>query len=168
MADPDASLKAWLTQAQNRPAHQIDSMEIDDRRITSRMRDGRILIVPLSLYPALRDASPVDRAHFHVSAGGYAVTWPTLDYDLDGWAFSNGLREAKRYGEWRKSHPIRPFPCDFCARQETSTSHSPRRAKRVASLSSAAFPGRRRKKPAASRTKSVKRRTTKSGLKTRR
>jgi hypothetical protein len=168
MVDPDAALKAWLTQAQNRPAHQIDSMDIDDRRITARMRDGRVLIVPLSLYPALRDAAPEDRGHFHLSAGGFAVMWPALDYDLEGWAFSNGLREAKRYAEWRKTHPIPELPCDFCAPQANKTSHNPRRTKRAASLSSAALPGRRKRKPAASRTKSVASRTTKSGLKKKR
>ena len=167
--DPDADLKARLTAEEFRPSHRIRSVAVDDRWLTASLRDGRVLRVPLSFYPALRDASPADRAHCHVLNEGFAVTWPTLDYDLGAEGLVHGVREGKWYAAWRKAHPLGPeHVCDFHWDHATSVAHSPRRAKRAASLSSAALPGRRRRKPAASRTKSVTSRTSKSGLKTKR
>jgi hypothetical protein len=169
MDDPDAELKARLTKEEYRPSHRIRSLTVDDRWLTAKLRDGRILMVPLSFYPALRDANPEDRAHCHVLGEGFAISWPTLDYDMSADMLVHGAREGQWYAAWRKSHPLGPeHVCDFHWDHAPRTSHRPRRTKRVATLSSAALPGRRKRKPAASRTKSVTSRTRKSGLKTKR
>jgi len=107
------------------PAHRIRTIEVDDRRITAKLRDGRTLIVPLSFYPGLRDASAADRAHCHVFGDGFSVEWPTLDYHVGAEGLMHGRKEGSWYPAWRKKHPIpSDVSCDFCA---------PKRRARVAS-----------------------------------
>lgn len=47
-----------------------------------RLRDGRILGLPLWLYPTLLDAPPSQRRHSEIIAGGRGVRWPDIDLDL--------------------------------------------------------------------------------------
>lgn len=149
------------------PRDRLKRIRIDDRRLTVDLADGRIISVPLSHYPAVRDASPADRANCR-PLGDTAIEWPALDYQLSVFTILHGLREEPGYAAWRREHPIGSEIVSPEGTYFPKTSHRPRRTKRVASLSSAALPGRRKRKPAASRTKSVTSRTRKSGLKTKR
>lgn len=47
-----------------------------------RLRDGRIISVPLSWFPRLAKASPKDLSIWEESAAGYGIHWPTIDEDL--------------------------------------------------------------------------------------
>lgn len=146
------------------PRDRLKRVRIDGERLTLDLADGRIISAPLSYYPAVRDAAPADRADCR-PLGDTAIEWPALDYQLSVFAVVHGLREPPGYAAWRREHPIGSELVIPEGTYFPKTSHSPRRAKRAASLSSAALPGRRRRKPAASRTKSVTSRTRKSGLK---
>jgi hypothetical protein len=44
------------------------------------LADGRKIATPLAWYPRLRDASPLQRAHFELMAMG--IHWPEIDEDL--------------------------------------------------------------------------------------
>lgn len=46
------------------------------------LRDGRVLGLPLWLYPTLLAASPALRRNIELIAGGRGVRWPDLDLDL--------------------------------------------------------------------------------------
>lgn len=46
------------------------------------LADGRTIIVPLSWYPCLLNASQKQREHWEVCAAGYGIHWPDLDEDL--------------------------------------------------------------------------------------
>jgi uncharacterized protein DUF2442 len=149
------------------PRDRLKRIRIEDDRLTVDLADGRIISVPLSYYPAVHDASPADRAGCR-PLGDMAIEWPALDYQLSVFAILHGLREEPGHAAWRREHPIGSEIVIPEGSYFPRTSHSPRRAKRAASLNSAALPGRRKRKPAASRTKSVASRTRKSGLKTKR
>jgi len=46
------------------------------------LKDGRVISVPLTWYPRLRQATPAQRNHWKISGGGYGIHWPDLDEDL--------------------------------------------------------------------------------------
>jgi hypothetical protein len=46
------------------------------------LRDGRLLGLPLWLYPTLLDAPSVSRRRWELVAGGRGISWPELDLDL--------------------------------------------------------------------------------------
>jgi hypothetical protein len=94
----------------DRPADRIRSIRVDDKKLTLRLFDGRTLLVPLSFYPALRDAAPADRANCRIFGYGYAIEWPTLDYHLGAEGLIEGRREGAWYPAWRKKHPIGSAP----------------------------------------------------------
>ena len=46
------------------------------------LRDGRLLGLPLWLYPTLHGATPASRKRWELIAGGRGIRWPELDLDL--------------------------------------------------------------------------------------
>ena len=58
------------------------SVKFDDELMHVQLTDGRIISVPLIWFPLLRAASPEQRAHYEISAGGRGLHWPELDEDL--------------------------------------------------------------------------------------
>lgn len=150
------------------PAHRIRTIRPEDDRLILCLRDGRTVIVPISFYPALRDASRTEREDCHVFGDGFATEWTALDYHLSAAGIITGQREGRWYAEWRRKHPIGSEPVFDINGQPVRNVHSPRAAKRAVVRSSSALPGRPKAKPAASRTASVTSRKRKSGLKTKR
>src|SRR5713226_7817773 len=58
------------------------SVEFDDAMMQVTFADGRVLGVPLAWFPALRKASPAQRARYEIGGGGVSLHWPDLDEDL--------------------------------------------------------------------------------------
>ncbi|HLQ45870.1 MAG TPA: DUF2442 domain-containing protein [Planctomycetaceae bacterium] len=58
------------------------SVEFDDVSMHVTLTDGRILSVPLSWFPVLRDATPEQRAQCEIGGGGVGLHWEDLDEDL--------------------------------------------------------------------------------------
>jgi hypothetical protein len=44
--------------------------------------DGRTIIVPLTWYPKLLDATPEQRRNWQISGAGYGIHWPGVGEDL--------------------------------------------------------------------------------------
>lgn len=61
---------------------RIRAVSLDADRLSVDLMDGRSIAVPLAWYPRLLHATPEQRAHFQVSAGGYGIHWPDIDEDL--------------------------------------------------------------------------------------
>lgn len=55
------------------------------------LRDGRLIAVPLALYPSLLGAKPSHRANWRLIARGHGIHWPDLDLDLS----TDGLIAAR-------------------------------------------------------------------------
>jgi hypothetical protein len=51
-------------------------------RIGVLLDDGRMVIVPLMLYPSLQSAKPAKRRNWRLVGRGVGVHWPDLDLDL--------------------------------------------------------------------------------------
>ena len=58
------------------------SVEFDDELMRVHLTDGRVIGVPLIWFPFLREATPEQRAHYEIGAGGRGLHWPDLDEDL--------------------------------------------------------------------------------------
>ena len=46
------------------------------------LTDGRILCVPMAWSPRLLHATPEQREHYEIGAGGRGIHWPEIDEDL--------------------------------------------------------------------------------------
>ena len=46
------------------------------------LSDGRTIIVPLTWYPRLLNATFEQRAHWKISGAGHGIHWPDIDEDL--------------------------------------------------------------------------------------
>ena len=46
------------------------------------LADGRTIIVPLTWYPRLLEATEEQRSRWRVSGAGYGIHWPDIDEDL--------------------------------------------------------------------------------------
>jgi hypothetical protein len=53
----------------------IEAVRFDDTHIHLDLVDSRILSIPLDWIPPLRDASPAERAKFHITEDRDAVYW---------------------------------------------------------------------------------------------
>jgi hypothetical protein len=58
------------------------SVEFDEFMMRVTFIDGRVLGVPLVWFPALRDATPEQRAAYTIGGGGVSLHWEELDEDL--------------------------------------------------------------------------------------
>lgn len=48
-----------------------------------RLADGRVISFPLEWSPRLLRATPVERVHYELVAGGAIVRWPDVDEDIE-------------------------------------------------------------------------------------
>jgi len=65
----------------------------DREFLLCQLQDGRIVSVPISWYPRLRDASPEARENWELIGGGRGIHWPALDEDLEVGACMVGCQE---------------------------------------------------------------------------
>lgn len=59
----------------------------DDSRVYVELNDGRVIGSPLNWFPRLQQATPEQRSHFELMAGGYGIHWEELDEDLTAEGF---------------------------------------------------------------------------------
>lgn len=57
-------------------------LDFDNVTMQVTFTDGRVLCVPLSWSPLLRDATPEQRANYEIGGGGVSLHWPDIDEDL--------------------------------------------------------------------------------------
>lgn len=57
-------------------------VEFDEVSMRVTFTDGRVLSVPLSWFPLLRDATPEQRQNCEIGGGGVSLHWPEIDEDL--------------------------------------------------------------------------------------
>lgn len=62
------------------------------------LADGRTIIVPLSWYPRLLNASQKQREHWEICGAGYGIHWPDLDEELSTEGLLRGAPAPKAAG----------------------------------------------------------------------
>lgn len=63
-------------------APKVANVHISDDTLSVDLDDGRTIAVPIAFYPRLAHGTPVERAHFQLSAAAHAIHWPDLDEDI--------------------------------------------------------------------------------------
>jgi len=74
-------------------------INVTEDKLVIELVDGRSLIIPLSWYPRLLNASHQERQNWQLLGDGYAIEW----IDLDEHIGIEGLLAGKRSGESHKS-----------------------------------------------------------------
>lgn len=57
-------------------------MTFTEDALVIRLRDGRVLSVPLAWFPTLRKATIAQRSNWGLLGDGIGVHWPELDEDI--------------------------------------------------------------------------------------
>jgi len=65
-----------------KPGERVKDVRFTEDTMAVDLIDGRTIIVPLTWYPKLRDATPEQRRNWQISGGGYGIHWPAVDEDL--------------------------------------------------------------------------------------
>ena len=58
------------------------SVRFDEDMMHLSLTDGRVVSVPVTWFPLLRDAAPGQRDKSEIGGGGTSLHWPELDEDL--------------------------------------------------------------------------------------
>ncbi len=75
------------------------SVEVTEDDLVIDLTDGRRIIVPLSWYPRLMYATPVERNNYQLLGDGYAIEFPDPDEHIG----IEGLLAGRQSGESQKS-----------------------------------------------------------------
>ena len=70
---------------------RIDRVAVSNETITAYLTDGRVISVPLAWSWRLSDATPAQRANWHLIGNGYGVHWPDVDEDISADGMLNGM-----------------------------------------------------------------------------
>ena len=75
-------------------------VSVTDEDLIIDLTDGRRIIVPLSWYPRLLNASPSERNNWKLLGDGYAIEWPDLDEHIG----IESLLAGRHSGESQQSY----------------------------------------------------------------
>lgn len=64
------------------PGERVRAVHLTEDTLSVDLADGRTIIVPLTWFPRLLDASPEQRSQWKISGAGYGIHWPEIDEDL--------------------------------------------------------------------------------------
>ena len=76
------------------PGERVRDVHFTDDTLAVDLSDGRTIIVPLTWFPRLLDASMDQRSHWQLSGAGYGIHWPDLDEDLSTEGLLRGVPAA--------------------------------------------------------------------------
>jgi len=81
---------------------RVRDVHVTEDTLAVDLADGRTIVVPLTWYPRLLNATAEQRARWKVSGGGYGIHWPDIDEDL---STEGLLRGAPSAAEPARSRP---------------------------------------------------------------
>jgi hypothetical protein len=58
------------------------AVHFDDGHLNIALADGRTLVVPLSWFPRLNQATAEERGHWRLIGRGVGIHWPDVDEDI--------------------------------------------------------------------------------------
>ena len=71
-----------MNASQPNPGERVKDVHFTEDTFAVDLADGRTIIVPLTWYPRLLDATGDQRSNWKVSGAGYGIHWPDIDEDL--------------------------------------------------------------------------------------
>jgi hypothetical protein len=73
------------------PLHRIESVAFEGDTMLTRFVDGRVVELPLSMFPRLLHGTPEERNHWRLIGPSTGIHWPDLDEDIS----AEGILERK-------------------------------------------------------------------------
>jgi Protein of unknown function (DUF2442) len=73
-------------------------VSITETELGVRLADGRTIIVPLSWYPRLANATAEQRAEYELLGHGEYIHWPQIDEDLSVRGLLRGTPAPRKSG----------------------------------------------------------------------
>ncbi|RLT45385.1 MAG: DUF2442 domain-containing protein [Chloroflexi bacterium] len=70
---------------------RIQTTEVTEDAIVARLKDGRVISVPLVWSWRLSDASPLERMNFQFIGDGEGIHWPDIDEDISAEGMLHGI-----------------------------------------------------------------------------
>lgn len=61
---------------------RVRDVHVTEDTLAVDLADGRTIIVPLTWYPRLLNATAEQRSRWKISGAGYGIHWPDIDEDL--------------------------------------------------------------------------------------
>jgi hypothetical protein len=74
---------------------RVSEIAVTDELLSVRLKDGRIISVPLQWYPRLLGATKKQRSNWKLSPDEYGIHWPDIDEDLNTEGLLLGMPAAK-------------------------------------------------------------------------
>ena len=71
-----------MTTSGPKPGERVTDVRFDDDTMSVDLADGRTIIVLLTWYPRLLEATPAQRHNWQPCGGGFGIHWPDIDEDL--------------------------------------------------------------------------------------
>lgn len=87
--------------------NKIKSVDVSAERLKVELLDGRVVSLPLSLFPTLAKAKAKERFRWELCGAGTGIHWPLLDYDL---SVAGLLRSEPEALGIRRARKIRSYP----------------------------------------------------------
>ena len=84
------------------PRELVRDVHITEDTLGVDLSDGRTIIVPLTWYPRLLDATMEQRSRWKISGAGYGIHWPDLDEDLSTDGLLRGAPAAAETARQRR------------------------------------------------------------------
>jgi hypothetical protein len=84
------------------PGERVRDVRFTEDTLAVDLADGRTIIVPLTWYPRLLEATMEQRAHWKVASAGYGIHWPELDEDLSTEGLLRGAPAAAESARLRR------------------------------------------------------------------
>ena len=107
----------------------VTSVKVTSDALVVRLRDGRVVSVPLTWYPRLAAATPSERRRWELVGPGIGIHWPAIDEDVSVEALLAGQGSNESVRSLRRWQASRARPANK-ALQPTSRAQQSAKAKR--------------------------------------
>src|SRR6202790_2697806 len=97
-----------MSASQPNSGERVRGVRCTEDTLAVDLLDGRTIIVPLTWYPRLLDATKEQRSHWKVSGGGYGIHWPDIDEDLSTEGLLRGAPAPRSTKAKVRSNASRP------------------------------------------------------------
>ena len=78
------------------------NVRMDDDVVTVELADGRVVSAPIAWYPRLAHATPQERGHWRLIAGGRGIQWTEIDEDISVENLLAGKPSGESQGSFKK------------------------------------------------------------------
>jgi hypothetical protein len=91
-----------MSASELKPGERVKDVHFTEDTISVDLLVGRTIVVPLTWYPKLLEATPEQRENWKVSGAGFGIHWPDIDEDLSTEGLLRGAPAAPEPADSRK------------------------------------------------------------------